>query len=152
MVGKRTELGRVDVRQLGSITVSTTGQLLLVIVVITRSQPDHQLSHRNERNSSQITENQFGNHDSLLLVHLYWDTLSVVHDGNLVLLSVDRDFDLVHGCVVNLKSARQLTGLQEEHTLLSAALTRISSKILKKPGTKVVLLSSANSSVVHLTD
>jgi hypothetical protein len=75
-----TELGRVDIGQFGSITVSSTSQLLLIIVVITRGQSGRQLVPLLEKSSSQITENEFGNHDAFLLVHLDRNTFSVVHD------------------------------------------------------------------------
>jgi hypothetical protein len=69
-------------------------------------------------------------------------TAPIVVDRNLVLFAIDVDFDRVHGGVVDLPLAR----LTRRLTLLSAELTRISSKILKKPGTNVVLLSSAQPS------
>jgi len=98
------------------------------------------------QNSLQITKDELRNHDSLLLVHLDWDTLSVVHHRDLILFTVNGDFDLVHGIVVDLsRQPINSKGLRApRHTLLSAALTRISSKILKKPGTKVVFLMSAS--------
>lgn len=81
--GRLTELGRVDVCELRSVTIPTTSQLLLIIVIITRSQSGCQLVQERERDricNLQITEDQLGNHYSLFLVHLDWDTLSVVHD------------------------------------------------------------------------
>jgi len=55
------------------------------------------------KNSLQITENEFRNHDPFLLVHLDGDTLSVVHHRDLVLLPVNRDLDLIHGSVIDLE-------------------------------------------------
>jgi hypothetical protein len=98
-----TELGRVNIGQFGSITISSTSQLLLIIVVVTRGQTDRQLIPLLEKSSSQITENEFRNHDSFLLVHLDRDTFSVVHDRNLVLLPVNCNFDHVHRGVVDLE-------------------------------------------------
>lgn len=58
---------------------------------------------QNDKNSLQISENEFRNHDSFLLVHFDGDTLSVVHHRNLILLPINRDFDLIHGSVIDLE-------------------------------------------------
>jgi hypothetical protein len=54
------------------------------------------------KQSLQITKDELRNHDSLLLVHLHWDTLSVIHHRDLILFTVNGDLDLVHGFVVDL--------------------------------------------------
>lgn len=90
---------------------------------------------------AQLAKNEFGNHYLLLLVHFDGDTLAVVEDRNLIVLAVNVDLDGIHGWVVDLGLSAS-TAFSSDHapTLLSAALTKISSKILKKPGTKVVCL------------
>lgn len=51
--------------------------------------------------NSQVTKNELGDHDSLLLVHLYGDTLPVIVHRNLVLLPINHNFEIAHGRVVD---------------------------------------------------
>lgn len=81
--------------------------------------------------NSQMAKDKLRNHDAFLLVSLDGYTAPIVVNRNLVLFAINVDFDRVHGRVVDLPLAWLTCTL----TLLSAELTRISSKILKKPGT-----------------
>jgi len=92
----------------------------------------------------QVTEDELGNVNLLLRVDLDWNTSTVVEDRDHIVLLVNRHFEAVHGGVIDLQSEAMFVlgtpnvlSPSESRilTLLSAALTRISSKILKKPGT-----------------
>jgi hypothetical protein len=86
-----------------------------------------------------VTENHIRDIDLLDGVFLDGYTATVIHDRDNVVLRVDLDFDRIHRGIVDLaKQKDQYThgGYQLKNvTLLSAALTNISSTILKKPGT-----------------
>ena len=52
-----------------------------------------------------MAKDKLRDHDSLFLVHLNWDTATVVVDRDLVFFAVDRNLEGVHGRVVDLSSA-----------------------------------------------
>lgn len=74
-----TELQGIDIGQLCSITVTTTSQFLLVIVVVTRCEPRiAQYIATCREADSQVAKDELWNHDTLLLVHFYRNTSTVV--------------------------------------------------------------------------
>ena len=79
---------RVDVCELRTVTVTATGELLLIIVVVRRGE--------------EVTEDELRNVNLLLRVHLDRDTPSIVVDRDCVILDVNVDLDGIHGWVVDL--------------------------------------------------
>ena len=84
------EFGRVDVGELGSVSVSTSGDLSFVIVVI--------------RGGEEVTEDELGDVAAFSGVHLDRDSLSVVVDGDGGIFDVDIDFERIHRGVSDLHS------------------------------------------------
>ncbi len=82
------ELGGVDVGELGTVAVPTTGDLGLVVVVVGRGE--------------EVAKDEFGDVDALLVVHLDGDTVAVVPDHDGVFLSVDIDLEVGHVGVAGL--------------------------------------------------
>jgi hypothetical protein len=66
------EFGGEDVTKLRTVTVSTSGNLLLVVIVVGRSEKS--------------TENEFRNVHFLFFVHHHWNALTVVLNGDFVFL------------------------------------------------------------------
>ena len=60
------------------------------------------MSRRQKGAHLQVPEDQLRNHDTLLLMHLDGDPATAVIHGDLVLLSVDCDFDRIHRRVIDL--------------------------------------------------
>ena len=82
------ELGRVNVRQFGSVSVPSSGDLGLVVVVVGRCE--------------ELAEDEFGDPDPLGRVHLDRDSLAVVVDRNRLVVDVDRDLEVLHVGVADL--------------------------------------------------
>lgn len=74
-----------DVGQFGAIAIPSSSHLLLLIVVVTACE--------------QVSEDEFGHVDLLLLVDLNRDALAIVVDAHPSLLGVDLDFQQVHALV-----------------------------------------------------
>jgi len=99
----RTELGRVDIGQLGSVSVSSSRQLLLVVVIVTRSETDLSALLQTPRLPNiQVSEDELRDHNPLFLMHLNRDTSPIVEHRYLLLLSVDGDLQRVHRGIVDL--------------------------------------------------
>ncbi|KAK9682314.1 hypothetical protein RND81_10G064700 [Saponaria officinalis] len=76
------ELGGENVGELSTIAITTTGSFLLHIVIVTASQ--------------QMSENQFRNKNTLLLVKLNRNTVAGVEDTDEVSLLINDDLNAVH--------------------------------------------------------
>lgn len=81
--GLNDELGRENIRQLGTITIAATCGLLLSIIVVAARQ--------------EMSEDQLRDVDLLLLVNLHGNTIAIVVDADTVLFHINRDLDGIHG-------------------------------------------------------
>ncbi|KAG4937855.1 hypothetical protein JHK86_043996 [Glycine max] len=85
-----------DVSELGTITVSSAGSLLLVVIV-----EDVDLIIVVVA-SKEVAEDEFRDVDLIFLVDLHGNTVAIVEDGDGIGLGVDGDLEGIHGRVVLL--------------------------------------------------
>ena len=85
------ELVTVDVGKLGTVSVPSTSDFVFVVVVVGRGE--------------QVTKDELGNPDFLLLVYLDRDTASIVFDADRAFFAIDGDLDPRHRCVTDLQEA-----------------------------------------------
>lgn len=81
--GLDDELRGKNVREFGTVTVSSTGGFLLSIIIVTARQ--------------EMSEDQLRDVDLLLLVNLDRNTIAIVVDADRVLLDIDCDLEGIHG-------------------------------------------------------
>lgn len=72
--------------------------LLLVVIVVRRGE--------------QVTEDELGNPDALLLVNLDRDTATIIEDGDGAGFFVDSDLELIHRGVVDLCARLSLEAIE----------------------------------------
>jgi len=76
------KLVRKDIGQFSSISISTSNNFFLIVIVVASCQ--------------QVSKDEFRNIDVVLFVNLDWNAFAIIHDTNKPFRRIDHNFELIH--------------------------------------------------------